>query len=215
MRGSLPVNLAPAARAAPARAADAASTAAAAAIPSGAGGGCNMREWTEYWGDALKYGPHNKQPTWEACCESCRQFRGADGRECNVWVYCGTRPARPAPEIASLRRPAADDARGRARAAGDAAACGDMHRDCWLKYDRSKKEYGPQIHAEGAGVMWTSGSSFVGREYDARTPTGRKYHVIITSSMSVYQQWQSRVRARGPCAAAPPRDHSRAPPARR
>lgn len=84
-----------------------------------------------------------------------------------------------------------------ARPAGDAAACGGMHRDCWLKYDRSKKEYGPQVHAEGAGVMWTSGSSFVGREYDARTPTGRKYHVIITSGMSVYQQWQSRVRARG------------------
>ena len=77
-----------------------------AAIPDGGGGrahgslggredgvrgdSCHVAERTEYWGDALKWGPNNKQDSWEDCCESCSRFDGGGGPECNVWVYCGT-----------------------------------------------------------------------------------------------------------------------------
>ena len=41
--------------------------------------------------------------------------------------------------------------------------------------------------------MWTSGSSFLEKSYDDSNPTGKKYHVIMTTSRSTYQQWQARV----------------------
>ena len=68
-----------------------------------------------------------------------------------------------------------------------------MHRDCWLKHDSSKKDQGPEVRDHGAKVMWTSGSTFTAKEYDSSTPTGKKYHVIITASVSIYQQWQTRI----------------------
>ena len=76
--------------------------------------------------------------------------------------------------------------------AGDKKRCGAQYQDCWLKYERESKR-GPTVHAEGPEVMWTSGSFFKAAEYDTSHPTGKKYHVMITSSLSIYQQWQARI----------------------
>ena len=59
----------------------------------------------------------------------------------------------------------------------------------------SNKWNGPTAIAMGPRVKWTSGGadSARWRTYDRVTPTGKKYHVLITASMSIYQQWQSRV----------------------
>ena len=51
---------------------------------------CNMRENTELWGDAVKWGAGNKKRNWSECCDDCRKLPPKDGKRCNIWVYCGT-----------------------------------------------------------------------------------------------------------------------------
>ena len=167
--------------------------------------GCNKLENTEMWGDLVKWGSTNKKDSWQECCEDCRTTTSPLGVPCNVWVYCGTDPRtrrRPGPSSRCASSP--DDRRAcPSRPAGDEERCGAQYRDCWLKHDKTSNKWsGPKIQDEGPEVAWTSGAadSARWRTYDHETPTGRKFHVIITSSMSVYQQ----VRARAPSAACPP-----------
>ena len=44
-----------------------------------------------YWGEPVKWGPNNKQPTAEACCADCHAHQPADAEEleCNgMLCYC-------------------------------------------------------------------------------------------------------------------------------
>lgn len=136
---------------------------------------CGVQFKTEHWGDVVRWGPDNKQDSWEACCRTCDEQRRATGAllACNVWVWCG-----------------------------DKALCGAQYRECWLKHLAHPLASRPR--AQGAGVPWTSGlmPQLAGsgepeddsdlRAAEGESPSQRKYHYIITAQ-NFATHWQARV----------------------
>ena len=132
------------------------------------GATCNKLEDTRYNGLLLR---SSIESGWERCCEACRSFKSAKGVPCNTWEYCE-----------------------------DKNFCSkDEHQRCVLKYDEySRPQLGPRpgvrAHDFEQYPGWTAGSAdYSWRRKDRTRPSGRKYHVIITSDDSFYQMWQCRL----------------------
>ena len=111
-------------------------------------GQCHKRDNTDYDGYAVKWGGQNIQPSWEACCQSCRDYQPVPPNlyPCNIWVYCDH-------DVCF------------------APAAGEFTRgQCWLKYQEDPTN--PHVNMKGAYtdeyrathptappmVAWTAGS---------------------------------------------------------
>ncbi|EIE23811.1 hypothetical protein COCSUDRAFT_47447 [Coccomyxa subellipsoidea C-169] len=127
---------------------------------------CKMLPNTDYWGEAIVWGPQNKVDSAEECCQQCANYSPAseDDMDCNVWVWCG-----------------------------DKERCKGSYRDCWLKHLAHPEAVNP---ATGPKVPWTSGLSGVDNSMDddpKQVGGGeRRYHVVVTAQGSAVH-WQARV----------------------
>eukprot|EP00976_Prorocentrum_cordatum_P041465 841581-Prorocentrum_minimum.AAC.2 len=157
--------------------------------------GCHTEKNAEYWGDVVMWGQNHFEPSAEACCAACRNFKpkGQDDDPCNTWVWC------PDPKGCS----------------------GQKHQSCWLKFHPHPEA--PAV-SRGPEVGWTSGALYKVRHgallctdelstdgtsvlyihspcASQEDPTkqklepgkSRKFHVVVTSNDSRYVQWQCRV----------------------
>lgn len=129
---------------------------------------CQLMPHTDYWGEAVKWGPKNKLPSAESCCAACHEHQPSspDGLECNVWVYCG-----------------------------DEKQCGADYMDCWLKHLAHPDGVQPRT---GADIPWTAGILPAPQEGSTDTSLpeedggDRRYHVVITAQGTA-THWQARV----------------------
>ncbi|CAL8466227.1 g5763 [Coccomyxa elongata] len=127
---------------------------------------CKMLPNTDYWGEAIVWGPQNKVDSAEECCQKCATYSptSEDDMSCNVWVWCG-----------------------------DKDRCKGSYRDCWLKHLAHPEAVNP---ATGPKVPWTSGlTGAVDMVEDDPKQVGgseRRYHVVITAQGSAVH-WQARV----------------------
>jgi hypothetical protein len=87
---------------------------------------CHKRDATDYDGYAVKWGSANIQDSWEACCESCKNYEPEPPHnyKCNVWVFC--------PEKDGCFAPAAGDF---------------VHGQCWLKFQEDPAN--PHVNMRG------------------------------------------------------------------
>lgn len=136
---------------------------------SASGPKCNTMNNTDYWGEPVKWGPNNKQPTAEACCADCHAHQPADAEEleCNVWVYCG-----------------------------DKGRCGSQYQDCWLKH---LAHPGAVVPKSGPEIPWSAGILAAAAAQDtsataqsAEKEADRRYHIVITAQGAA-THWQARV----------------------
>lgn len=129
---------------------------------------------TDYWGEALTWGPHHRVDSAGECCDRCDRYvpLEEDGLGCNVWVWCA-----------------------------DAVLCGTHHKECWLKHLPRAETALPS--SQGPDVGWTTGvMANLHRPnqeedeaiLDARSESAadRRYHVIITAQ-GFATHWQSRI----------------------
>ena len=51
--------------------------------------------WCSYWGEPVVYGPINKQPSAEACCNACSTYKPAtdEDLDCNGVIRLLSSPA--------------------------------------------------------------------------------------------------------------------------
>eukprot|EP00892_Ulva_mutabilis_P011770 jgi/Ulvmu1/8966/UM005_0057.1 len=130
-------------------------------------GQCYVQEHTDHYGEAVKPGPFNVQPSAAACCDSCLQFKPktANDSPCNVWVWCG-----------------------------DEEKCKENYQHCWLKYMpwlySSKPKQGPE-------VAWTTGLTQAPPASSTQSPTElggakRRYHTV-TTAQGATTHWQMRI----------------------
>ena len=110
---------------------------------------CHKRDATDYDGYAVKWGSANIQASWEACCESCKNYEPEPPHnyKCNVWVFC--------PEKDGCFAPAAGDF---------------VHGQCWLKFQEDpanphvnmrgeySEEYRKTHPSAPKSVQWIAGS---------------------------------------------------------
>ena len=129
-----------------------------------------VTENTDFWGEALVWGPLNIVNSFEICCSMCQNYKvdskDVDGLGCNVWVWCGNKDL-----------------------------CGEHYRECWLKHLPHPERASPSN--QGPQVGWMTG--FVSKpknhrddQQDTEDANERKYHVIITAQGFV-THWQSRI----------------------
>jgi len=124
-----------------------------------------VREHTDFWGDALVWGDSNLVESKDECCDMCATYEPKKKGDptCNVWVYCG-----------------------------DEELCKTKYKQCWLKYLAHPSATAPAN--EGPTVGWTAGiRKQVGETEEEVDPNeDRSYHVVI-SAQGAATHWQSRV----------------------
>uniref|UniRef100_A0A383W4V9 Apple domain-containing protein n=1 Tax=Tetradesmus obliquus TaxID=3088 RepID=A0A383W4V9_TETOB len=130
---------------------------------------CNAMEFTELWGDVVKWGSSFHTNTPGECCEACLKHTPAkhSAHKCNVWVWCGIKES-----------------------------CGGQYRECWLKHLVHPRATKPA--REGPEVGWTSGivgpdaEEHGTDEQDPADKKVRKFHIITTAQGDLVH-WQTRV----------------------
>ena len=136
---------------------------------SGCPDDCHPQVHADMWGQAVGAGgSRNLQDSPAACCAACRAHAaaavGGRGKPCNVWVHCG-----------------------------DAVACGDNFKHCWLKHQPNPME-APMVGGLGVSwgklVPWTSGVTMEARA--AREPAA----AAEAASKSQQRGLTSRVEAK-------------------
>ena len=124
-----------------------------------------IREHTDFWGDALVWGDSNLMESRNECCDMCTKYEAKKKGDpvCNVWVYCG-----------------------------DEDLCKTKYKQCWLKYLPHPSATAPAN--EGPTVGWTAGirKQGGGKEEEVDPNEDRSYHVVI-SAQGPATHWQSRV----------------------
>eukprot|EP01065_Artemidia_motanka_P022187 TRINITY_DN26400_c0_g1_i1.p1 TRINITY_DN26400_c0_g1~~TRINITY_DN26400_c0_g1_i1.p1 ORF type:complete len:497 (+),score=126.50 TRINITY_DN26400_c0_g1_i1:53-1543(+) len=92
---------------------------------------CRIQPHLELGGSVVKWGATNLVDSAEECCSQCKTAQAADGRKCNVWVWCGEK---------------------------DTCTERGQYRQCWLKHQHDPSVM--ESMSSGDATPWTSGALY-------------------------------------------------------